>query len=34
MSEWYDLDKLNENIKKYNSQAGEDGLIEYIFNKI
>ena len=34
MTNWYDLENLNKNVKKYNSQAGEDGLIEYIFNNI
>lgn len=34
MNEWYSLDNLNNNIKKYNSQTGEDGLVEYIFSNI
>lgn len=34
MSNWLDLDNLKNNMKKYNSQAGEDGLIKYIFNNI
>ncbi len=34
MFNWYSLDNLEKNKKQYNAQAGEDGLIEYIFKNI
>ncbi len=34
MENWYSLENLEKNKKQYNSQAGEDGLIEYIFQHI
>lgn len=34
MNKWYDLNILKKNERKHNSQDGEDGLIEYIFNNI